>query len=419
MIELQILSLFLSSRDVYNNYYNYLDLIYLKENYNIIYKLYIIIDIYYNKYPDNDSMSFEDLESLYLINYPTTRDTQRQELDATLVSLRSVTANPEIIRELLDQHKIRSIAQEVAVLALDVSEGRSPTDELVAKVTSLGEVQKMSTEDSFVTDDLETLHNTAVKTPGLRWRQHFLNQSLGSLRKGDFGFIFARPETGKTTFLASEITFMADQADGPIVWFNNEEQGSKVMLRCYQAALGYTLPELFTDIGAASTAFHDVCGDKIKIFDEASITKERVESILRGLNPSLVIFDQIDKLSGFQSDRRDLEMGKIYRWARELAKEFAPVIGVCQSDVSGENQRYLTMANVSDDKTSKQAEADWVLGIGKTQDEGFHNVRFFNISKNKLIGDADTLPEMRHASGSLIIDAARARYIDPMRKEIR
>jgi replicative DNA helicase len=64
---------------------------------------------------------------------------------------------------------------------------------------------------------------------------------LGSLRKGDFGFVFARPETGKTTFLASEISFMAEQLsddDGPSLWINNEEQSEKPMLRCIQATLG-------------------------------------------------------------------------------------------------------------------------------------------------------------------------------------
>jgi replicative DNA helicase len=72
------------------------------------------------------------------------------------------------------------------------------------------------------------------------WRLKSLNTALGSLRMGDFGFVFARPETGKTTFLASEVTFMAEQTEGNILWFNNEEQGGKVKSRCYQATLGLT-----------------------------------------------------------------------------------------------------------------------------------------------------------------------------------
>jgi transketolase len=39
-------------------------------------------------------------------------------------------------------------------------------------------------------------------------------------------------------------------------------------------------------------------------------------------------------------------LGDIYIWARELAKEFAPVIGVCQAGASGENKMWLDMNDV-------------------------------------------------------------------------
>lgn len=416
MIELQILKLFLLKREIFTTYFQYLDFSFLKANHSVIYKLYQVISQYYLKYPDSVSVSYEDLESLYLINYPINRDTQRQELDAVLAQLRAVDSNEALVAELLNNHRIRAVAQEAAVIALDVAEGRLEPSVLVDKIQSLSDMRDVADETAFVSDNLEELYSAAVKTPGLRWRQDFLNKSLGSLRKGDFGFIFARPETGKTTFLASEITFMASQElNGPVLWFNNEEQGSKVMLRCYQAALGCTLAELFSDREESQRKYEGICGGNIRIFDDASISKDKVESLCKELSPSLIIFDQIDKIAGFTSDRRDLEMGKIYRWARELAKEYAPVIGVCQADASGEGVRFLTMANVADAKTAKQAEADWVLGIGKTHDEGFNDIRFFQISKNKLIGDDDTLPEMRHSSGSLIIQPQIARYKDPNR----
>ncbi|WP_214294786.1 hypothetical protein, partial [Escherichia coli] len=63
-----------------------------------------------------------------------------------------------------------------------------------------------SSESIFVTHNLEELYNDSIQTTGLRWRLQTLNRMLGYLRRGDFGFIFARLETGKTTFLASEVT---------------------------------------------------------------------------------------------------------------------------------------------------------------------------------------------------------------------
>ncbi len=38
--------------------------------------------------------------------------------------------------------------------------------------------------------------------------------------------------------------------------------------------------------------------------------------------------------------------------------------------------------------------------------------RYFNICKNKLIGDEDSLPDMRHAQGQILIKPDIARYED-------
>src|SRR5690606_13707105 len=140
-----------------------------------------------------------------------------------------------------------------------------------------------SQSNVFVSDDLEVLVTDSIASPGLRWRLSTMNRTLGSLRMGDFGFIFARPETGKTTFLASEVSFMAELAKerglGPVIWFNNEEQGSKVMIRCYQAVFGVNQAELFENLDYFKEEYNKRVGGYIKIFDEAKIKKGMVEKI--------------------------------------------------------------------------------------------------------------------------------------------
>jgi hypothetical protein len=199
---------------------------------------------------------------------------------------------------------------------------------------------------------------------------------------------------------------------GPIIWFNNEEQGSKVKLRCYQASLGLNMTQLFANLQANQEAYLAKTKGKHKIFDSAQIHKHTVEQVCKQYKPSLVIFDQIDKIQGFTNDREDLRLGAIYMWARELAKEHCPVIAVCQADGTGEGQKWLTMANVANAKTSKQAEADWIVGIGKISDPGYENLRFLHASKNKLIGDDDSLPDLRHGRKEVLINANIARYED-------
>ena len=160
--------------------------------------------------------------------------------------------------------------------------------------------------------------------------------------------------------------------------------------------------------------FNEKVGKKFRFINSSrvDIDKASVERILAQTNPGLIIYDQIDKIKGFKADRDDLALGAIYQWARELAKKYAPSIGVCQADGVAEGQKWLSMANVANAKTSKQAEADFILGIGKTHDETSEYVRYFNISKNKLMGDADTESRLRHGRFEVLIEPEIARYKD-------
>ena len=412
MVEEQIINLFCKDRNLFTKYYRYVNINYIKVNYSNIYKLFIVIEYYYNKYNDNNNITKEELELAYNSNY-LLKDSERKELSDLLDRvLNSELLNPEAVVTLLEEHRRRCLAGDLARLALDVEDGKSDIKELMDKFNEFEHQEVEADQPTSIDLNLADLHNSQVATPGLRWRLEFLNKSLGSLRKGDFGFVFARPETGKTTFLASEISYMVEQTDGDIIWFNNEEQGNKVAIRCYQAVLGVTAESLFGDIDRNQALFETKTGKRIKIYDfEDSSRANRIETILKENKPALIIFDQIDKIKGFKADRNDLELKAIYQWAREIAKTYAPVIAISQAGGEAEGKLWLTMDMVDSSKTAKQGEADWILGIGKEQDNS-SRYRYLNIVKNKLLGDADTLPELRHGSMQVLIKPEIARYED-------
>jgi hypothetical protein len=106
-----------------------------------------------------------------------------------------------------------------------------------------------------------------------------------------------------------------------------------------------------------------------------------------------------------------LQLKQLYQWARELAKTYAPVIAVSQAGGTAEGKLWLTMDDVDSSKTAKQGEADWILGIGKETDNT-SNMRYLNISKNKLLGDKDSLPDLRHGNSAVIIKPEYARFLD-------
>ena len=228
MVEEQIINLFCKDRNYFTKYYKYVNINYIKINYSNIFKLFIVIDYYYNKYNNNNNITKEELELAYNSNY-LLKDSERKELSDLLDRVLSAELpNPDAVVTLLEEHRRRCLAGDLARLALDVEDGKSDVKELMDKFTEFEHQEVTSDEPTAIELNLSNLHTSQVATPGLRWRLNFLNQSLGSLRKGDFGFVFARPETGKTTFLASEISKMIEQTDGDILWFNNEEQGSKL-----------------------------------------------------------------------------------------------------------------------------------------------------------------------------------------------
>ena len=408
MVEELIIKLFMTERTAYDRFYKHLNLSYIKTNFVSLYKLFMVIHSYYEK-SDKTSMSKSDLELAYHSSY-LLEDSERNELSDLLDRILELELTEQNVYAYLNAHKQRCIAGEVAKLALDVEDGTAKVEELLNKFNELEHEDTETDEAKPVNMDLHEIYESQIQTPGLRWRLNWLNKSLGSLRKGDFGFIFARPETGKTTFLASEMTHMVSQTDGDILWFNNEEQGKKVAVRCFQALFGLTNKELFNDKENNANEYKEQVGNRIKIYDyEDSSSTSRIESIIKNTNPALIIFDQIDKVRGFKSDRYDLELKKLYQWAREMAKLYAPVIAVSQAGGTGEGKVWLTMDDVDSSKTAKQGEADWILGIGKEQDNT-SNMRYLNISKNKLLGDEDTLPDLRHGNQQVMIKPNIARY---------
>jgi hypothetical protein len=374
---------------------------------------YNVVNSFHKNSDEPVDLSVADLAGLVYDTHP-----KKQEInEAVLDTLAALDVNEAIVDEVVKKMRHGNVLREISLAAYEAAEGKTNSEKLLGLFGELENQEHPPEEEAadFVEEGLSDLIEQTYNQPGLRWRLAWLNKTLGSLRKGDFGFVFARPETGKTTFLASEISYMAEQLgenDGPIIWFNNEEQSKKVKVRVYQSSLGKQLFELSNNVEGNDQEYLAKTKNKIKISNNKVISKSYIEHVCRKYKPSLIIFDQIDKIQGFKADRKDLELGAIYIWARDLAKQFCPVIGICQADGTGENVRYLTMGHVADAKTSKQAEADWILGIGCIHDTGWENVRFLNISKNKLQGDVDTDPTQRHGKTEVLIQPEIARYKD-------
>jgi replicative DNA helicase len=389
MIEHSILKLFVQDESLYEKYYNVVKLDYVRENYPVLYKAFKCLPV----------GSLEALEAKYLTLYPAIKDGDRQSLRTLIESVQSADEAEEII-PYLEKHLTQAWANDVAHLALDVAQGSDVTklDEAIAQRESTLEIAANDVE--FISTDLAELMEQDTVEGGLHWRLNCLNQSLGPLRKGNFGHIFARVNTGKTAMWVSEVTHMVQQVEKPILIFFNEEQGRDVVYRMYNAITGMTYLELTTNVKRAKDIWEQKVGDKIKFIDDPSkVNKITMEKIIAQVDPALIIIDNMDKVKGFSADRKDLLLHEIYKWGRDLAKTYCPVITVGQADNSGHNSKVIDESQMADSKTAKPSEMDFIIGIGREDKEGYENMRYITVSKNKLRGDANTIEEMRHMRG--------------------
>lgn len=414
-IDLILIKLFFN-KDIYNKYNNIINIDFYRNNNKELFKIFLSL-FNYHKQSTEEVVSLDNFSLFFFTQYPLLRVTAEGEIINTLLhKISALVVDEKLSLSYLNEHLKNVTATTLAIKSLEVSQGKEDFAVLKDILDSVQFAQEEPTDALFVTDDLEILVNKNIASEGLRWRTISLNKSLGSLRKGDFGFIFARPETGKTTFLASEVTFMAEQAKekgmGGVLWINNEEQGSKVMLRNFQALFEVTTKDLYTNLDYFKEEFNSRLGGFLKIYDKAKVTKNDVEEVCKQINPSLIIIDQIDKIAWQDSERHDLKMKAIYQWARELAKNYGAVIAVCQAGGTGEGKKYLDMNDVDSSHTAKQGEADFMIGIGKTHNDAEQFVRYISISKNKLEGDIDTDNSMRHGKFPVIIKPEVARYAD-------
>ena len=252
---------------------------------------------------------------------------------------------------------------------------------------------------------------------GLHFRLDCINTALRGLRPGDFVIWAGRPDKGKTSTIASELTHMIPQLDdfpeywepGTAygIWFNNEGLGKRIVSRCYQAALNMTIPEMITasQKGSLRDKYSKAMGgaDRLRIMDVHGMWHYEIEDILKQVKPGIVVFDMIDNikfggevLNGGQ--RTDQLLEAMYQWARIIGVKYnCIVIATSQISQEGDGLPFPTQSMLKDSKTGKQGAADLILMLGSSNEPLMANTRWISFPKNKLrrAGSGDLRLEVR------------------------
>jgi replicative DNA helicase len=381
------------------------------------------MDKYYKTFPSVTDFAWDSFTAFLIA------DQSKRLTDDSIVKLRMMLskaksfvphhAHEEVVKTLIELDYLALIMEECE----KVKEGSSDLEHVhILATNALKDVERYIEKDElFVSADLSAIADR-ITSSGYEWRLDALNRSLGPLRTGNFVIVAARVEVGKTTFLASEVSYLAQQLpkDRPVVWVNNEEESSVVFFRIVQAALGIESKTIIADSKKAMVDYAALMGgnkDKIRVTKDMNNVRD-LETLFREVNPGLIIFDQLDKVDGFKSDEReDLKLGKIYKWARELARSYGPVIAASQLSASAVEMKdppFIGLDALRGSKTDKPGEADVVITIGKYKEPKSPEeemIRTINVPKNKLPGGGSKQVESdRHGQFLVTIDPIRARY---------
>ena len=285
-----------------------------------------------------------------------------------------------------------------------------------------------------VLDPIEDLLKAEENDTGLHWRLPCLNRHIKPLRGGDFVIVAARPDKGKTSFCAAELTFMASQLDAvypgenrSILWFNNEGPDNKIIMRNFQAALGATVEDLVQLSNTPSVdpkhktlvreRYAAALGGRagaLRVFDIHDMWNHEVEDIMRLYNPGVVLFDMVDNIkfggeANNNGQRTDQLLEAMYQWARLMGvKHDCGVIATSQLSADADGVSYPTLPQLKDSKTGKQGAADVIITLGALNDPVLENSRYIGCTKNKK----QRTGKRNSPNQEVFFDSQKSRYVE-------
>lgn len=356
-------------------------------------EIYKILSSAHDKY-DHD-ITARELLALYDVHNPVATESDRSLVKDMIQTI--ATTEPmsqDIASDVIADMWKRSEGLEIANLGVMINEGNFDLyDRLRQKLEKI--------ENGFLPDDFGTpttkdifeLMATATDEARYAFNIESLKEVCYGIGPGEFGIVFATPNTGKTAFIVSMCCapggFCSQGAK--VLILGNEEVTKRTMYRALQAYTGKDKYQIAEDPVAARRKFAEI-EDNIEMFDAQDWSIDQIEAKAKALNADILIIDQADKVQIEGSYNAGHErLRELYRRLREVAKRCdCAVFGVSQASVEAEKKSRLSYTMMEGSKIGKAAESDLIIGLGRHNAEMETNepdhTRFLTISKNKLSG---------------------------------
>ena len=386
-----VLKLFAESRDVFEKKHRlFTSLPTIQKEIKLLLNL---IKKYYEAYPDHSYIGPTELKTYYDHQFPNSRDAALYKELIDSVSEGEVSTS--MMNDIMEQGVEMAFAQDIVTKLIPVMKGDkfgvlgAMKDEIDTFNAHLKNPPRDTNSLTPCTMSPTELLTSALNPVGPRWLVETLNMIIGPAQLQTLGCIFGFVESGKTSFMLSNLVSMAyyyRESGEMICFLGNEEASRRVNERLLTSFLNKSKAELKEDTQLdVDSAVGELGFNRIKVFDQI-LHINQVRKCLDDWGPKILVIDQGSKVSHDIRCRDTDTIRVLYNCYRDLAVEYdCAIITIEQGVGEAENRQWLKLSDIYNSRVGLQGELDYAIGIGKIlEQKGRENLRYFHVSKNKL-----------------------------------
>jgi hypothetical protein len=301
-----------------------------------------------------------------------------------------ISDTTELEYDVVKNFWVRDRARQIGEKAIAIFTGESEHFGELKTLIDMVEDGRMSDKTTYteVTTGLAELFSQESSEPDFPFDFDIISHRLPGMDRGGLGIIFARPETGKTTFCSFLASKYIKQKQKVVYWAN-EEEAAKIKSRILQSYFEMTSDELRSSSAEFDARYLAEIDPYLTVMDAVGMSMDELNEYAQLNEPDVMFCDQLDKfrVEGTFS-RGDERLKETYVLAREVAKRNKLLVwAVSQASYDGHDRQFIDYSMMDNSKTGKAGEADVIIGIGKTgTSEEENTVRHICISKNKVNG---------------------------------
>lgn len=381
--------------------------------------------LYFSTFPHRDHIDHDELTSLIRLR-STGSSTESVAITLHMVEQLRTPVSEDSLAGILGQLHELDLSGKAGALLSRYNNGEEVDLAYELQQISATTVRSMGQSDpaKYIDTHIDDLLKEVSDDKGIKFRRiAVLREGILGLQGGASLGLGARPDKGKTSFIADVITDWAPQcvsffgADRPILWLCNEGSGKRIVPRIYQAALGLDLNEIIamSNAGTLMPAYEKAIGataQYIRVKDAHGMSLAQIEQVVEAMRPSVVVFDMIANVrlgrSSGGGNKAD-EVEQLWQGVREMAvlKDFIAVSTV-QVSVEGDNMLYPSYTALKDSKTAVQGATDIIIMLGSLNNPDMATLRGVSTPKNKF----GVPGKPSHVQAEVYFDGSRCRFND-------